>query len=154
LDESPEPRFRPTLLAACVEAALAADDVPTARTAAAELATVAAELGVPYLRALSVRASGALRLAEGDARAALGDLRRSETIWQELEAPYEAARTRVLVGRACGELGDAAEAEMSLAGAAAVFERLSAAPDRTQVEQLLARTLGGRRTPEPLGPRA
>jgi hypothetical protein len=75
-------------------------------------------------------------------------------MWQELEAPYEAARTRVLVGRACGELGDVAEAEMSLGGAAAVFERLSAAPDRTLVEELRARTLGGSRTPEPLGPRA
>jgi ATP/maltotriose-dependent transcriptional regulator MalT len=132
-----------------VEAALAADDVPSARTAAAELATVAADLGVPYLRALSARAAGAVHLAEGDARAALGELRQSEATWQDLEAPYEAARTRVLVGRACGELGDVAEAEMSLAGAAAVFERLSAASDRTQVEELRARTLGGRRAAEP-----
>ncbi len=154
LDESPEPRFRPMLLAACVEAALAADDITTARTAAAELATVAAELGAPYLRALSARATGAVRLAEGDAHAALGELRRSEAIWQELEAPYEAARTRVLVARACGELGDVAEAEMSLAGAAAVFERLGAAPDRTQVEELRARTLGGRPAPGPFVPTA
>ena len=135
LDESTEQRFRPTLLAACVEAAIAADDVPAARTAAAELAAIAADLGVPYLRALSARANGAVRLAEGDARAALGELRQSDAIWQELDAPYEAARTRMLVARACGELGDASEAEMSLAGAAAVFERLAAAPDLTQVEQ-------------------
>jgi tetratricopeptide (TPR) repeat protein len=141
LEESPEPRFRPMLLAAGVEAALAADDVPAARTAAEELATVAADVGVPYLRALSARAGAAVRLAEGDTRAALGELRQSEAIWQELEAPYEAARTRVLVGRACGELGDVAGAEMSLAGAAAVFDRLSAAPDRTQVEELRARAL-------------
>ena len=135
LDESTEQRFRPTLLAACVEAAIAADDVPAARTAAAELAAIAADLGVPYLRALSARATGAVRLAEGDARAALGELRQSDAIWQELDAPYEAARTRMLVARACGELGDASEAEMSLAGAAAVFERLAAAPDLTRVEQ-------------------
>jgi tetratricopeptide (TPR) repeat protein len=136
LDESPERRFRPMLLAACVEAAIAADDVPAARTAAEELATIATEIRAPYLRALSGRATGAVRLAEGDPRAALALLRQSEGIWRELGAPYEAARTRVLVGRACGELGDAAEAEMSLAGAAAVFERLSAAPDLTQVEQV------------------
>jgi tetratricopeptide (TPR) repeat protein len=141
LDESPEPRFRPMLLAASVEAALAANDLPTARTSSQELATVAADLGVPYLRALSARAGAAVRLAEGDARAALGELRQSEAIWQELDAPYEAARTRVLVGRACGELGDLAGAEMSLAGAAAVFDRLSATPDRTHVEELRARTL-------------
>jgi hypothetical protein len=140
------------LLAACVEAAIAADDVPTAWAAADELAAVAVELGVPYLRALSARATGVVRLAGDDARAALGELRRSEALWRELEAPYEAARTQVLVARACAELGDVAEAELGLAGAAAVFERLSAAPERTQVEQLLARTLGGRRTAEPLGP--
>jgi hypothetical protein len=138
------------LLAACVDAALAADDVASAGSAAEELATLAARLGVPYLNALSARATGAVRLAEGDARGALAELRRSEAIWQELEAPYEAARTRVLTARACGELGDVPEAEMSLAGAAAVFERLSAAPDRTQVEELRARTLGGRRASEPL----
>lgn len=97
---------------------------------------MATEDALPYLRALSGRATGALRLAEGDARGALGDLRESETIWRELEAPYEAARTRVLVGRVCGALGDSAEAEMSLAAASAVFERLGAASDVTQVMQL------------------
>jgi hypothetical protein len=136
LDETTERRFRPALLAACVEAAIPADDLATARSAAAELAGIAAEDGAPYLRALSGRAAGAVRLAEGDARTALNELRESEAVWQELEAPYEAARTRVLVGRACGELGDGAEAEMSLAGAAAVFERLGAAPDLTQLEHL------------------
>jgi len=148
LDESPEPRFRPMLLAACVEAAIAAADVPSARTAAAELATIASGLGVPYLRALSARATGALHLAEGEARAALGELRQSEAIWQELDAPYEAARTRVLIARACGELGDGSEAEMSLAGAAAVFEQLGAVPDMTQVEQLRSAEARG---PSPTG---
>ena len=129
LEESPEWRYRPMLLAACVEAGIAADDLATARSAAQELATIAAEDGVPYLRALSARATGAVRLAEGDARGALAELRGAERIWQELEAPYEAARTRVLVARVCGELGDAAEAEMGLAAAAAVFEQVGAGPD-------------------------
>ena len=75
------------LLAACVEAALAANDVPTARTAAEELATVAADLGAPYLRALAGRATGAVRLAEGDARAALGELRQSEAIGRSWRRP-------------------------------------------------------------------
>jgi hypothetical protein len=112
-----------------VEAASAADDLPAAKGAAAELAAIAAEDRAPYLRALSGRATGAVHLAEGDARGALGDLRQSEAIWRELEAPYEAARTRVLVARACGELGDGSEADMSLAAAAAVFEGLGAAAD-------------------------
>ena len=94
LDESPERRFRPMLLAAAAEAAIAAGDVPAARNAAEELATIAGDIVAPYLRALSARAGGAVRLAEGDARGALRVLRESEAIWQELEAPYEAARTR------------------------------------------------------------
>ncbi|HUQ15931.1 MAG TPA: hypothetical protein VM094_07730 [Gemmatimonadales bacterium] len=72
----------------------------------------------------------------GDARAALGALRDAETIWQELEAPYEAARTRVLIGRACQEMGDAWEAELDLVAAGSVFERLGASTDLLQVERL------------------
>ncbi len=129
LDESPERRFRPTLLAATVEAAIAADDIPAARGAAAELATIAGEIGAPYLRAVSDRAAGAIHLAEGDARRALRVLREAEKIWQELDAPYEAARTRTLIGKACLELGDASEAQMNLDAATSVFYRLGATTD-------------------------
>ena len=136
LDESPQLRFRPMLLAACVEVAIAAAEIGAARKAAEELVTIAGEIGVPYLRALSGRAIGAVHLAESDARAALGALRKSQKIWQEIGAPYEVARTRVLIGNACRELGDACEADLDLAAAAAVFERLGAAPDLLQVERL------------------
>jgi tetratricopeptide (TPR) repeat protein len=129
LDESPERRFRPTLLAATVEAAIAAEDVPAARTAAGELATIAGEIDAPYLHALSARATAAVRLAEGDARGALRLLRESERIWQDLGAPYEAARTRTLIGRACLDLGDASEAQMNLDAATSVFQRLGATTD-------------------------
>ena len=136
LDETPQRRSRPMLLAACVELAIAANDLDTARSAAKELATIATDIGVPYLRALSARATGAVRLAEGDARGALGKLRESEAIWHEMDAPYEAARTRVLIGRACEVLGDAGEADLELDAAASVFERLGAGPDLRQVELL------------------
>jgi tetratricopeptide (TPR) repeat protein len=138
LEEATQRRLRPMLLAACVEAAIAADDVAAARSAALELGAIAADDGLPYLRALSARATGAVRLAEGDARAALAELRESERIWRELEAPYEAARTRVLVARACGELGDGSETDITLGGAIAVFEQLGALPDLVQVEPLRA----------------
>jgi tetratricopeptide (TPR) repeat protein len=136
LEESPEWRFRPGLLAACVEAAIAAGELGVARGAVEELAGIAAQEEVPYLRALAKRAMGAVRLAEGDARGALVELRAAEAVWRELEAPYEAARTRVLVGRACGELGDGSEAELSLSAAAAVFEQLGAGPELRRVEQI------------------
>ena len=48
--------------------------------------------------AMAAHARGAVDLADGDARSALVALRRGERAWRELEAPYEAARARVLVG--------------------------------------------------------
>jgi DNA-binding CsgD family transcriptional regulator len=53
----------------------------------------------------------------------------------KLEAPYEAARVRVLIGLACREIGDDDGAEMELDAARWVFERLGAAPDLARIEQ-------------------
>ena len=86
------------------------------------------------LAALSGRANGAVLLAEGKPRAALAALRESWRIWFELEAPHEVARTRVLIARACHELGDAAAAEQELAAAREIFEQLGAATDLAQLE--------------------
>jgi hypothetical protein len=60
-------------------------------------------------------------LAEGDARAALVALRRAWQVWQELEAPYEAARVRVLLGLACRALGDDDTVALELEAARGVF---------------------------------
>jgi DNA-binding CsgD family transcriptional regulator len=76
-------------------------------------------------------------LAEGDARAALGPLRRALTAWQDIEAPYEAARTRVLLGMACRRLGDEDASALEFEAARTVFEVLGAGPDLTRVDSLL-----------------
>ena len=78
-------------------------------------------------------------LAEGDAQAAGDTLRSAWVAWRELEAPYEAARVRVLVGLACRALGDDDTAEMELDAARAVFERLGAAPDLARMDSLASR---------------
>ena len=127
---------RSAVLAAYVEIVLAAHDVAAARAAAAELSEIAAYLGAPFLRAMSAHATGAVVLAEGNARAALNALRNAWALWQELEAPYEAARARVLIGLACRELGDEDAAEMELDAARCVFQQLGAAPDLARVEAL------------------
>ena len=62
---------------------LAAGDVRAARAAADELAAIAADLDAPLLRAVAAHAAGAVLLAEGDARAALGALRPAWTAWQD-----------------------------------------------------------------------
>jgi DNA-binding NarL/FixJ family response regulator len=57
--------------------------------------------------------------------------------WHRLEAPYEAARARVLIGCACRALGDEDTAAMEFDAARSVFEHLGAAPDLTRVDALL-----------------
>lgn len=102
MDQTQGQLARPMVLAAHVEIMLAAGDVEAARVAADELSTIAVKIGASLLRAIAAYAGGSVRLAEGDASSALGDLRRAYTGWWELAMPYEAARTRVLIGRTRG----------------------------------------------------
>jgi DNA-binding CsgD family transcriptional regulator len=136
LDEAPDRLARSRLLGAYVEIALAAGDLPAAREAADELAGLAADLPGPLLGAVTAAAQGAVLLGEGQARSALPALRRAWAAWQELEAPYEAARVRVLIGLACRQLGDADGAAMELDAARWVFRQLGAGPDLARVEAL------------------
>jgi DNA-binding CsgD family transcriptional regulator len=86
--------------------------------------------------ALAKQARGAVDLAEGEAQAALGSLRRAFDLWQRVEAPYAAARLRVLIGLACRALGDEDGAGLEIDAARAVFERLGAKPDLARLDQL------------------
>jgi DNA-binding NarL/FixJ family response regulator len=146
LDETGERSRRPRLLSAAVEIALESKDVEGARSAAAELAELAAERDVVLLNGMAAQASGTVLLTEGDAQGALSAARRAWSLWQELDAPYEAARARVVVGMACRSLGDEDAARMELDAARHVFESLSAAPDMARVESLT-----GRRAPTKAG---
>jgi len=136
LDEAQDRIVQAKVLVAYVEIVLAANDVPAARTAAGALSEIAADLGMPFLHAVSAHATGAVLLAEGDTRAALATLRRAWTAWREIQAPYEAARGRVLIGLAYRALGDADTAELELDAARRVFQQLGAAPEVARVEAL------------------
>ena len=118
------PRAR--VLGPCAEILLAAGDVDGARAALDELATVAGELGSPWLRAQTEQLTGALRLVEGDCAGALVSLRRALTGWRELDAPYDAARTRLLIAEACEAVDDHDGAAMERRAAGATFHQLGA----------------------------
>ena len=128
---------RVKLLPARVEIMLAAGEVQAARDAADELIQMAGAYSTPALRAMANHARGAVLLADGDARAALVVLRGAWQLWRELQAPYEAARARVLVGLACRQLGDREAAAMEFDASRTVFARLGAAPDLARVEALV-----------------
>lgn len=127
---------RSRVLAAFVEIVLGAGDVATARPAIDELHQLSHDLDAPYLRAVAESARGAVLLADGDTNAACAVLRRAWTTWQELDAPYEAARVRLLMAQACAELADHDTASMELDAARRVFEQLGAAPALARVAEL------------------
>lgn len=129
LSEGRPAREHLPLLVARIEVALALNDLDGARTYVAELLASADSAAPTFLRALAAYAEGALLLAQGSPSEALAPLRRAWTWWDELEAPYEAARTRVLVARACHELGDTDACQMEIAAARGVFQRLGATVD-------------------------
>ena len=62
--------------------------------------------------------------------------------WQEIEAPWEAARVRVLLGLTCRALGDEDAAQLEFEAAKRVFEHLGAAPDLAHVQSLRAPSTG------------
>jgi DNA-binding CsgD family transcriptional regulator len=136
LGETTDPLSRTRLLPTHAEIALALGDVEEARRAADELSAITANYGSTMLRAIAARVQGSVALAEGDARSALVSLREGCGLWQELEAPYETARTRVLIGLACRSLGDDDTAALELETATSLFEQLGALPDLARVEAL------------------
>jgi DNA-binding NarL/FixJ family response regulator len=144
LSESADPVSRTHLLEAFVEVMLAADRVSDARGAAAELAEVAETLGSPMLEGASSRARGAVCLAEGDARAALAALRLASDGFRKIDAPYETARTGVLIARARLELGDEEGAQLELDAARSTFQLLGAHPDLARIDRPAASPLTAR----------
>jgi DNA-binding CsgD family transcriptional regulator len=116
------------LLPALVEIELAASDAEAARRGADELAAFARECPMPMVRAVASQAEGEVRLSEGDPGGAVQAIRQAWKLWRELGVPYEAARCRVLIGRACRDLGDEASALMDFEAAHAEFVELGAAP--------------------------
>jgi ATP/maltotriose-dependent transcriptional regulator MalT len=125
---------RARLLPAHVEVMLAAGDLEEARRACRELEDIAHSFGSDTLGAVAAQARGAVLLAEGDAAAAIGVLRGAWRAWQEVPAPYPAARVRLLIGLACRALGDDDGARLELGAARAAFEALGARPDLAHLD--------------------
>jgi ATP/maltotriose-dependent transcriptional regulator MalT len=129
VDEVRGARPRAALLAAYVEIVLAAGDVDAAAAACAELDAIDGCIGTGVVRAMAARARGMVSLAQDRPGPALRALAEARSCWTAAQAPYEAARTRVLVGRALQALGDADTAAIEMAAAARVFEAVGAGPD-------------------------
>ena len=136
LDEARDPATRARLLGPFVDIAVAAGCMEDARAAAHEFGAIAEELRAPYVRAAAAHANGSVLLACGDTMGALKDLRRAAVLWRDLDAPYQAACTRALIGVACRTLGDEDTALLEFDAARLVLQQLQAEPDHDRVEHL------------------
>ncbi|HEX6996223.1 MAG TPA: response regulator transcription factor [Gammaproteobacteria bacterium] len=132
------PLERVRILPAYVEIMIASGDVDEARAAGEELDRIAARFDTELIAATAAHARGEIALVGGDAYAALAALRLALGLWQELGAPYLAARARVPIALACRALGDEDGATLELESARATFERLEARPDLAHVDALRA----------------
>lgn len=136
LSAATRPASRARFLPAYVEIMLACGRGDAAAQAADELGGIARELDTPFLRGLHACATGAVLLARGDPAAALDLLKDACRIFTELDAPYEAARSRLLAGRASKDLGDGEAAAREFDAARAILARLGATADLARIDAL------------------
>lgn len=137
MTENPQGLQRAALLPAYVEIMLAEGDVEAARTACDQLKALVRDHRTEVLALAADSVEATVVLAEGDGASCLRSARAAAEGWQRLDQPYETARTRVLLARACRERGDEEGATMELEAARTSFVRLRAAPDLAVVEALL-----------------
>jgi len=127
MTEQTKPLARVPLLAAYVEIMLAVGEHDRAGAAADELADIAERNGIELVAAMAVHAAGAVALARRDAESALVTLRAASKRWRDLEARYEEASARMLIGEACRALGDEDSAQLEYEAARATLAELGAA---------------------------
>jgi DNA-binding CsgD family transcriptional regulator len=121
-----------------IDVLLAVGAVERARPLALELESLASAVGATVLSAAAARAHGAVELAAGDPAGALPYLRKAHQLWRQSSSPYDAAVTRLLVGRCLLALGDTSSAERELTAARTVFRQVGAVPMADLASSLLA----------------
>ncbi len=129
-------------LPAQIEISLAAGDLKTAREAATQLDELTEMFRVgegrtPAFEASVCLAWGEIRLAEGDAAAAVKKLESAVEIWREVGIPYETAEAQTHLGLALRKVGDEDAAVEELTAARSTFQRLGAVLDAQRVSELL-----------------
>jgi class 3 adenylate cyclase len=137
LQEKSEPLERVNRLAAQVEVAIAAGDPNTAEGAASELEEIAERYGSDALRASAAVARARVQLDKGDTAAAGESARRGWRLWRDVDAPYEGALARVVLGRAHRDSGGEEAGILELQAARAALEKLGAVPDARRVSEFL-----------------
>jgi DNA-binding CsgD family transcriptional regulator len=116
---------------------LATHHVDAAADACDELAAAAESCCSATLEAIVAAARGAIELARGGTASALPHLREAHDRWLALDAHYDAATVRVLLGSAFLAAGDEEGGLLQLRTARDIFDRLGAEPDAARIDALL-----------------
>ena len=127
---------RAPLLLAIVDLAVDVPDIEAAREASKQLTAMAHRWQSPGLYAVAAQAHGAVQVAAGHAGPAVTTLREAVRRWQELEAPYACARSRMLLAQAYSALQDHGAATRELDVAERTLEGLDAVVDLRRLERL------------------
>jgi class 3 adenylate cyclase len=130
------------MLPAHVEILLAEGEVELAEKSVIELEEIVAVYDSKVLQATSNLARGSLQLAQGNALEAIPTLQRSFRLWRGADLPYEAARTRMILGLALRDSGDEDGAAMEIGAARSAFEKLGAVLDLRRAMELLGHEIG------------
>jgi class 3 adenylate cyclase len=137
-DENAGPLDRAKLLPTQLEVALTMGDVETARSAASELADIAASSSSPALQAMADASLAAVRFTDGELAEAEQAAKRACRLFKEADLSYEAARTSLLLGQIYGAQGDAEAAQFEISSALSTFERIGAMPEAERARSRLA----------------
>jgi tetratricopeptide (TPR) repeat protein len=119
---------RAPLLEAQVEIETAAGDMGRARSAADELELVARRYENRSLTAAAAAARGRVQLEDGDAAGAQSSLSDAVRLWNEVGAPYEAARARLALADAHAARGSVQRADLERRAARTILDGIAAAP--------------------------
>ncbi len=138
LTERQDAVHRAQILPAAVEILAAAGDADEAASLAKELSGLGPRFGCTGLSAAGQHCLAVAALCGDDLGGSVHAAQRSLEIWTRLEAPYEVARTRVVLGRALRLLGDENSADGELKTALSEFTELGAAQDKRGVAALLS----------------
>jgi DNA-binding NarL/FixJ family response regulator len=143
LAEAHGPVQRCRLLPAAVEVLLAAGDHDEARRCAQELTEIGSAFGVAAIQAAAAYGTATVRFGAGELSEALDAARTACQVWSGIEAPYEAARARVVLARILRALGDEDSASAELSNARRALVELGAAADVRDIDRLQDRRLPG-----------
>jgi tetratricopeptide (TPR) repeat protein len=130
---------RAPLLDAQVEIEIAAGDLVRAHAAADELQRVAARFRSKALLAGAALCQGRVRLAEGHAAEAERCCSDAVRLWNEIGAPYEASRARLLLAQALRDAGGEDKARLEVQAARTTLDRIKIAANATRDAKVFRR---------------